>query len=165
MPSLPWHSAFLVEAVMDMYTNTSARIKIGQDLSEPAVHHLFRCCKETPWLPSSSSLSWTRSLENSTDWVYPLQTSKHPLPRSASSISRCPRNQRQQDLVFAHGRSLTLPSGDPPIDAENFVYLGGKVANRDNALAARKISAWVAAIKLSRLFNSSASESNQSYIF
>jgi len=36
------------------------------------------------------------------------------------------------------------------------VYLGGKVSNPDNTIAARKTAAWVAAMRLSRLSHSSA---------
>ena len=188
----------LIEAVMDMYTNTSARIKIGKDLSESftTTSGVLQGDTLAPFLfiivldavLRDAQLSGytlrrrqsTRSPEvrlpflafaddiallsdNSAD----LQSAMDRLYHSARKVGLTINAIKTQALhIGARNPSpLTLPSGERIKEVTNFAYLGGKVANPDSALSACKVSAWVAASKLSRLFHSTASEASKVLLF
>ena len=190
--------AVLIEAVMDMYTNTSARIKIGQDLSEPfttssgvlqgdtlapflfvvVLDAVLRDAQLTGYTlrrrQSTRSpevrlpfLAFADDIALLSDNAADLQSALNRLFHSARKVGLEINASKTQSLHIGAPNStpLTLPSGERIREAENFTYLGGKVANPDSALSARKISAWVAATKLSRLFHSSACDSSKVRLF
>jgi hypothetical protein len=188
----------LIEAVMDLYTNTSARVKIGQDLSQPfttssgvlqgdtlapflfviVLDAVLRDAKLTGYTlrKRQSSrhhkvclpfLAFADDIALLSDTATDLQNALNSLFYSAQKVGLV-INAHKTNFLHIGTRDptpLTLPSGELIKEVNNFAYLGGMVADPDSALSARKASAWVAAIKLSTLFHSTASEATKVRLF
>jgi hypothetical protein len=188
----------IIDAIMDLYDNTSARTRTGLDLSDPfqTTSGVLQGNTLAPFLFVVILDATLRDAQLTGYTVQRRRSSRSPaiaLPflafaddiallnnntlESECAVSRLYTSAKKVGLKINAKKTqvmniglqsptpVTLPSGETLVEVTNFTYLGGRVADADSAITARRTAAWIAAFKLSQLFHSQASDTTKVKLF